>query len=66
VDNGSDAAPPPGGHLRGDWFAQPEAGKFLRGLWATGESKENEDVVRTIGHEPFDTTYLVEQFLGLR
>jgi hypothetical protein len=48
-----------------DWFARHEAGGFLRGLWATGESKENEDVARMIGHNPFDTSYLVEQFLGL-
>jgi len=48
-----------------DWFTHPEAGEFLRGLWAIGESEENEDVARTIGHEPFDTFYLVEQFLEL-
>src|SRR5918997_4341533 len=49
-----------------DWFARSEAGKLLRGLWATGESKENEDVVRTLGCKPFDTSYLVEQFVGLK
>ena len=49
-----------------DWFARPEAGELLRGLWATGESKENEQVARMIGYEPFDTTYLAEQFLGLK
>ena len=48
-----------------DWFARPEAGELLRGLWATGERRENEDVARAIGCEPFDTGYLVEQFLGL-
>jgi hypothetical protein len=48
-----------------DWFIHPEAGGFLRGLWATGESKENEDVARMIGYNPFDTSYLVEQFLDL-
>jgi hypothetical protein len=48
-----------------DWFACPEAGELLRGLWATGEKKENEDVARAIGCKPFDTSYLVEQFLGL-
>jgi hypothetical protein len=47
-----------------DWFAHPEAGELLRGLWATGESKENEEVARMIGYEPFDTSYLVERFLG--
>ena len=49
-----------------DWFASPEAGELLRALWATGESKENEEVARMIGYEPFDTTYLAERFLGLR
>jgi hypothetical protein len=49
-----------------DWFARSEAGKLLRGLWATGESKENEDVVRTLGCKPFDTSYLVEQFVGFK
>jgi hypothetical protein len=48
-----------------DWFIHPEAGGFLRGLWATGESMANEDVARMIGYNPFDTSYLVEQFLGL-
>jgi hypothetical protein len=48
-----------------DWFASPEAGVFLRSLWATGERDENEDVARMIGRDPFDTSYLVEQFLGL-
>jgi len=48
-----------------DWFARPEAGVFLRSLWATGEKVENEDVARMIGCDPFDTSYLVEQFLGL-
>src|ERR687889_639874 len=48
-----------------DWFACPEAGELLRGLWATGEKKENEDVARAIGCKPFDTSCLVEQFLGL-
>ena len=49
-----------------DWFAHPEAGELLRGLWATGESKENEEVARMIGYEPSDTSYLVEQFLSLK
>jgi hypothetical protein len=48
-----------------DWFARPEAGEFLRGLWATGERQENEDVARAIGRKPFDTSCLIEQFLGL-
>jgi hypothetical protein len=48
-----------------DWFAHPEAGELLRGLWATGEREENEDVASTIGCKPFDTSYLLEQFLGL-
>jgi hypothetical protein len=47
------------------WFAEPEAGTFLRGLWATGERKENEDVARMIGYEPLDTSFLVGQFLDL-
>jgi hypothetical protein len=48
-----------------DWFARPEAGVFLRDLWATGEKVENEDVARMIGRDPFDTSLLIEQFLGL-
>src|SRR5215213_1956120 len=48
-----------------DWFATTEAGVFLRSLWATGEKVENEDVARMIGCDPFDASYLVEQFLGL-
>src|SRR5918998_6422576 len=48
-----------------DWFANPGAGELLRGLWATGEKKENEDVARAIGREPFDTSCLVDQFLDL-
>jgi hypothetical protein len=49
-----------------NWFTRPEAGELLRGLWATGEKQENEDVARTIGCEPYDTSYLVEQFLHLK
>jgi hypothetical protein len=45
--------------------AHPEAGALLRDLRATGEIEENEDVARMIGCDPFDTSYLVEQFLGL-
>jgi hypothetical protein len=56
-------------HLEGtyeeDWFAYPKAGSFLRDLWAAGESKENEDIARMIGHEPLDPAFLVEQFLDL-
>jgi hypothetical protein len=48
-----------------DWFTHAEAGELLRGLWATGEKQENEDVARAIGCEPYDTSYLVEHFLGL-
>jgi hypothetical protein len=48
-----------------DWFARPEAGEFLRGLWASGEKQENEDVARAIGRKPFDTSCLIEQFRGL-
>src|SRR5215207_8155700 len=48
-----------------DWFTSPEAGELLRSLWATGEKQENEDVARAIGSEPYDTSYLVEHFLGL-
>jgi hypothetical protein len=53
-------------HAYGEaWFAEPEAGIFLRGLWATGESKENEDVARMIGYQPLDTAHLVGRFLDL-
>jgi hypothetical protein len=48
-----------------DWFTRTEAGELLRGLWATGEKQENEDVARAIGREPYDTSYLVERFLDL-
>ena len=49
-----------------DWFTRTEAGELLRGLWATGEKQENEDVARAIGCKPYDTSYLVEHFLGLK
>ena len=49
-----------------DWFTDPEAGELLRGLWATGEKQENEDIASAIGCEPYDTSYLVEHFLGLK
>src|SRR5918994_6122783 len=48
-----------------DWFARSEAGAVLRDLWGTREKEENEDVARMIGCKPFDTSYLVEQFLDL-
>ena len=43
----------------------PRQADSCAGLWATGESKENEHVARMIGHNPFDASYLIEQFLGL-
>lgn len=49
----------------GAWYANREAGALLRGLWETGESRENEDVARMLGYEPFDTSYLANQFLAL-
>lgn len=48
-----------------DWFTRTEAGELLRGLWATGEKQENEDVACAIGCEPYDTSYLIKHFLGL-
>jgi hypothetical protein len=48
------------------WFGNPEAGAFLRELWAEGESLEVEDVARMLGHEPFGTALLAERFLALR
>ncbi len=47
------------------WYANQEAGQFLRNLWATGESQENEEIARSLGYEPFDTSYLANQFLVL-
>lgn len=48
-----------------DWFSNPGAGELLRGLWATGESRENEDIARMIDREPFDTSALSQRFLAL-
>lgn len=47
------------------WYRVPEAGEFLRGLWASGESRENEEIARMIGREPFDPSCLADQFLTL-
>ncbi|MDQ3327486.1 MAG: hypothetical protein M3506_03055 [Chloroflexota bacterium] len=47
------------------WYRAPEAGDLLRSLWATGESRENEDIARMIGHEPLDPSCLADQFLSL-
>ncbi len=47
-----------------DWFRCPAAGEFLKGLWAKGESWENEDLVRHIGAEPWDTSALLRRFIG--
>ena len=45
------------------WFGRLQAGTFLRGVLATGETTENEAVARMLGHEPFDTACLAERFL---
>ena len=47
------------------WYKAPEAGAFLRELWAAGESRENEEIARMIGYEPFDVSCLADQFLSL-
>lgn len=47
------------------WFSNPSAGEFLLGLWATGESRENEDIARMIDREPFDTSSLTRRFVSL-
>jgi hypothetical protein len=49
-----------------DWFDRPEAGSFLRGLWARGESLESEDLARMVGYGALDTALLAERFLDLR
>ncbi len=48
------------------WFDRPEAGSFLRGLWASGENLESEGLARMVGYEAFDTALLAERFLDLR
>ncbi len=47
-----------------DWFRSPAAGEFLKGLWAKGESWDNEDLVRHIGAEPWDPSALLRRFIG--
>jgi hypothetical protein len=48
------------------WFDRPEAGSFLRGLWAGGEKLESEDLARMVGYEALDTALLADRFLDLR
>ncbi len=57
-------------HLQGTygdrWYSNPDAGKFLKDLWSSGESMENEDVARQIGYAPFDVQPLIRQFTMLK
>jgi len=45
----------------GEWFAQPEAGAYLRKLWATGQFYRGEELVRQIGYAQSDPTYFIER-----
>jgi len=48
-----------------EWFRKAAAGEFLRSLWAKGDSWECEDLVKSLGFEPWDTAPLKERFAGL-
>ena len=41
------------------WFLNKKAGIFLRSLWSRGVTDEIEDVVKKLGYEPFDISYLI-------
>ncbi len=45
----------------GEWFAKPEAGAYLRKLWATGQFYRGEELVRQIGYTHLDPSYLIER-----
>ncbi len=46
------------------WFSQPAAGTFLRSLWAKGDGWECEDLVRSLGLQPWDTSALLRRYDG--
>jgi hypothetical protein len=48
-----------------EWFRSAAAGEFLRSLWAKGDSWECEDLIRSLGFEPWDTAPLKERFTDL-
>lgn len=47
------------------WFQSPKAGDFLRTLWHEGDGWENEDLVRSIGAEPWDQKPLLRRYKDL-
>ncbi len=46
------------------WFSRPDAGAFLGSLWAKGDGWECEDLVRSLGQQPWDTSALQRRYDG--
>jgi hypothetical protein len=44
------------------WFLRHETGKFLKSLFAKGVSWENEDLIRSLGMQPWDPRPLIRKF----
>jgi len=55
-------------YLRGevgpDWWERPEAGDFLRELFAEGTKPSSEEIAERIGYNPLDTTPLLEELIA--
>lgn len=44
------------------WFENKKAGEFFRSLYVRGVTDELEDVVKRLGYEPWDISFLVENY----
>jgi len=47
------------------WFDDPAAGDLLRSFWAKGDGWECEDLISSLGLQPWDTSALQRRFLDL-
>lgn len=44
-----------------DWFAKAKTGTYLRNLWKTGQYYRGEELVKQMGYECLDPSYLIER-----
>ena len=46
-----------------DWWARPDTGHFLRGLFREGTKPSSEEIAARIGYDPLDTAPLLDELL---
>lgn len=47
-----------------EWFRRPQAGEFLRELWATGQRESGDEMARRLGFSRIDFEPLIQELTG--